>query len=1042
MKLSLLVLLFIFFLKLTAYTATSFIFPRTPAPSPDGSQIAFSFQGDIWVVPTQGGEARRLTANPAYDYRPHWSPDGRQIVFSSDRYGNDDVFVLSLDGGPLKRLTYFSNSDAVWQWLPNGREIIFSSRRDFYYHRLPLMYKVSIDGGTPFEIIPEYADQGKMSPNGRYLVFVKGRTDIFRKGYRGSSNTDIFLYDFKEKKYSKLTNFEGNDMFPLWGPDSRTIYFVSDKDGTMNLYRMVIDGSGKTQLTFFKEDGIRFPEISRDGKIIAFERQFDLYRYEVASGKVSKMDIHLPVDYVNNPVIYKNYSGNATEFTVSPDGKLAAFVVRGEIFVINENGRFLKQITESPWRDDQVTWAPNSDSLVFVSDREGSRDIYMVTSGDPQQKMLSRTTRLKTVKLIGGKSEEHSPQFSPDGRKLAFIRGKGDLVIYDFKERKERTVLKGWAEPDFAWSPDSRWLAYSVEDNEFNSDIFLLNLETGEKYNVSQHPDYDLTPRWSADGKRLAFISKRIGDNYDIWMVFLRKVDEERTDEEWEEIFTDKKKEKEKSDSLRVIIDDPEHLYKRLRRVTSLPGVEGDFDWSPDGQFIVFNSNTAGKSDLWKIKWNGKELKQLTSTDERPEKIRWHVRNKKIYYLKKGGRLASITPDGSKAKTINFSTKLKIDIIGEQKQKFSECWRTLNDHFYDPAFHGTNWKAMYDKYQVAAESVFTIRDFNDVIRMMLGELNASHLGIYSPQQPDAVSSGMLGLRFDPEYEGDGLRIKEVIPHGPADRVREPAVVGEILLAVNGNLVSSKTNLYSLLENKVNNPVELLLSGKKKGSEYRRTIVVRPVNYGQFLSLEYDRWREEKAEMVHNLSKNKLGYIHIRAMAEESLERFEMELYAEAHDKEGLIIDVRNNGGGWTADYLLNMLMIPNHAVTVPRDGGEGYPQGRRPLYAWTKPIAVLCNEYSFSNAEIFSHAIKTLKRGKLIGKPTGGLVISTGSIRLIDGSTFRVPFRGWYVKGSGVNMENNGAIPDIIVEDLPGDVAVHKDRQLEVAVKELMKEIR
>lgn len=1043
MKRLFLVALFFWGLIHVTSAAETHLFLRTPAPSPDGKQIAFSFQGDIWLVDTDGGTAQRLTANPAYDYLPRWSPDGNRIAFSSDRYGNDDVFVLSLNGGVVKRLTYFSSPDRVWQWLPGGDDILFSSRRNFYYHRLPLTYRVGFAGGTPAALLNEYADQTKVSPDGRYILFVKGRADVYRKHYRGSSNCDIFRYDFKEKTYRKLTEFDGQDMFPLWSPDGSSIYFASEQNGTMNLFRMDSDGSNKKQLTFFEDDGIRYPEISADGSLIAFERKFDIYRYPVSLGKATPLRIDLPLDFVSNPVYYKNYTGSATEMSVSPDGKQVAFVVRGELLVTSENSRFLNQVTRTAARETEPVWAPNGDSLVFVSDREGSKDLYLVTSGDPQQKLLSRTARFKTEKLVGSRAEEHAPRFSPDGKKISFVRGKGNLVIRDLKTGKEKTVLKGWSEPDYAWSPDSRWIAYSVEDNEFNSDVFLLNLKLWKVYNVSQHPDYDLSPRWSADGRRLAFVSKRSGDNYDIWMVFLRRADDEKTDAEWDDFFdaAKGKKKKKKSDSLRVQIDQPEALFKRLRRVTSLPGEESDFDWSPDGQFIVFNSNSSGKNDLWKAKWNGKDLKQLTHSNISPRFICWHPGKKKIYILKKGGQLGSVAPDGSKSKTIAFSVQLKIDRVGEQRQKFNEAWRTLNEKFYDPNFHGVDWKKMRRKYQPVAENVFTLRDFNDVVRLMIGELNASHLGISSPRAPNTVSSGMLGLRYDESFREAGLRISEVIPEGPCDRVKQPAKAGEVLVAVNGVPLKKESNLYQLLENKVGQPVELLLGGKKGDRRYRRSIVVQPVNYGRFVSLEYDRWRQEKAHLVHRLSGNRLGYIHIRAMGEESLERFEMELYAEAHGRDGLVIDVRNNGGGWTADYLLNMLMIQNHAVTIPRDGGRGYPQGRRPLYAWTKPIIVLCNEYSYSNAEIFSHAIKTLKRGKVVGKPTGGLVISTGSIRLIDGSSFRVPFRGWYVKGSNVNMEHHGAVPDITVEDRPGDVAAHKDRQLEAAVQTLLKEL-
>ncbi|NOX90568.1 MAG: peptidase S41, partial [Calditrichaeota bacterium] len=522
-------------------------------------------------MPATGGAAQRLTGNPAYDYMPRWSPDGQKLAFSSNRYGNDDIFVLPLNGGSLQRLTFFSNPDVMGQWIENGRKIIFSSKRNFYYHRNPLTYVVPATGGTPYELIPEYAQQGRISPDGRYLLFVRGRVDVFRKGYRGSSNTDIFIYDFRKKEYRQLTDFDGNDLYPIWAPDSKTVYFASEADGTMNLYQMNSDGTQKTQLTFFKEDGIRYPEISANGKLITFERGFDIYSFDTKSNNAEKIKIELPVDFVNNPYAYQNYGGKATEMEVSPDGKEVAFVIRGEIFVINEKGRFLNQITKSPWRDNDIAWHPKGDSLAFVSDRAGNKNIYIITSGDPEHKKLSRATRFKIKRLTDSQEDEYDPQFSPDGKKLAFIRGKGDLIIREMKTGEEKKVLSGWSTPEYAWSPDGKWLAYSVEDNEFNSDIFIQNIESGKRYNISQHPDNDTSPRWSADGRRLAFVSRRIANNTDVWMVFLRKEDQQRTYEEWEELFSDKKK-KDATKTPEVKIDDPANLYKHLLRVTSLPG--------------------------------------------------------------------------------------------------------------------------------------------------------------------------------------------------------------------------------------------------------------------------------------------------------------------------------------------------------------------------------------------------------------------------------------------------------------------------------------
>ncbi len=1017
------------------------IFPRTPAPSPDGKTIVFSFQGDLWKVPTAGGEAVRLTAHPAYDYLPAWSPDGKRLAFSSDRYGNEDVFVLDFESRQVKQLTYYSNYDRVTGWTPDGKSVVFYSRRNFYYHRIPVTYTVPLAGGTPKELLPTYAYRGRLSPDGRYFVFVKGADLWFRKHYRGSSNMDLWLYDFQTQTYTQLTTFNGNDLDPLWAPDSRTIYFVSDRDGTYNIYRMTIPNGTPQQITFFKDDGVRAPGISANGQVLAFEQGTDLWVMNLPEGKPRKLTITLPVDFIQNPIDYRTFTKNATEMQVSPDGSSIAFVVRGEIFVMKSNGQFLNQITSSPWRERDIVWAPNSDTLVYVSDEYGQRDVFLVTSADPQEKSLYKATRFKSIRLTDTEVEEYKPRFSPDGTSLSYLRGIGDLVIRDIKTGKEKTVVKSWNELHYEWSPDSRWIAYAMFDAEYNRDIYILNLKTGKSVNISMHPDNDNTPHWSPDGKKLAFISRRTTDNNeDIYMVFLQKADEVKSDAEWDEYFDQLKKNKQALTHPSVQIDFQD-IHRRIRRVTRLPGKESEFAWSPMGKYLVFGSNIDGKTDLYKIQWNGKKLHRLTKNGQAPKAIQWHAGKKTIFYIKKGGTIASISPEGKNAKTIAFKAQIKITRPLEQRQKFLEAWQALNDYFYDPHFHGVDWKAMKKKYLPLAEAVTTLRDFNDVMFLMIGELNASHLGIYGPRGNRPVRSGILGLRFDPQYVGKGLKISEVLPNGPCDVPHARAQVGEILVAINDTEITPQTNIHALLWNTIGKPTTLILEGKSGRSTYQRRIVVKPVSYSKFLDLEYRRWVEEKRQLVHRLSNNKLGYIHIRAMDPRSLETFETELYAEAHDKEALIIDVRNNGGGWITDYLLAMLMVKPHAITVPRNGPEGYPQERRPLYAWTKPVIALCNEYSFSNAEIFSHAIQTLKRGKVVGYPTGGFVISTGAIDLIDGALFRIPFRGWYVASNRQNMENHGAVPDIIVQERPEDYAAHRDRQLERAVKELLKEI-
>ena len=528
-------------------------------------------------------------------------------------------------------------------------------------------------------------------------------------------------------------------------------------------------------------------------------------------------------------------------------------------------------------------------------------------------------------------------------------------------------------------------------------------------------------------------------DNYDLYFVYLQKDSDELSDYQRRWLENDSKDQKDKKDKLTRI--DFDNLYNRIRRVTSLAADVTSFAVSPDGETFVFAADLDGDNDLYSISWEGKDMKRLTNGGHSPSAIRYSADGKLVYYMKKGGVPASIDPSGKDAKTLPLAVSLDIDIPAERKAVFLEAWSTLNDNFYDENFHGADWTAMRNKYLPAIADPGQHRnDFNDVISLMLGELNASHLGISSPggSGPKSIPVGALGIRMDETYTGDGIRVEYVFKDGPADRDESRLAPGEIITAVDGHELAPGDNLFGLLYEKIDR--RLMLRVTSADGKTSREVVIRPVSEGEESSLVYKDWVRGKRALVDSLSGGKIGYVHIEAMSWPNFEQFERELYSECHDKDALIVDVRNNPGGWINDYLLAVLTVRRHAYTVPRGTKEkGYPQPRLPLYSWVKPVAALCNGLSFSNAEIFSHAFKTLGLGPLIGETTGGAVISTGGTTLIDGSYLRIPFRGWYVSGSGIDMEKQGAVPDIIVPEPPGEEGSGRDSQLERAVHELMK---
>ena len=1027
---------------------TAVRFARYPAPSPDGKQIAFSWQGDLWLVSSAGGEAKRLTVHEGYDFAPVWSPDGTKIAFTSDRYGNDDVFVLNLRDGTIQRLTYWSGRDRALGWTPDGKAVLFDSTRDWEpYGAEPCVYVAPLSGGTPYRLHNATGTPAALSPEGERVAFVRRDSSWWRKGYRGSATGDIWLHDLTADRFTRLTQTDTSDTFPMWSPDGKTLYFLSERDGTYNLWAMDVASKAVKQLTRYKGDGVRFPQVARNGSLIAYEQGMDICALAPASGEIRILNITAPAADVRKPQGFWQQvrSGDVSEFAIAPNGKEVAFVVRGEVFVTRyPEGGSARRLTETVEPESDLAWSPDSKTLVFASERGGTTSLYLVTSDDPEEPRLRRSTKLKTERLTNSPLPDTSPAFSPDGKKIAFRRGNGDLILLDMDTKTERVLLRHWNLGRFVWSPDSRWVAYEMEDNEYNSDIYILSVEDGKSVNISRHPNNDINPSWSADGRALAFLSQRDGRNFNICYVFLRKADDEKSKADWQDEEDarydapkkpeEKPKDGKEKEPVQIDFDD---IHDRVRQVTRYAGGVQEIALSPDGKKIAFRTSYQGQSDLYLIGWDGSDEKRLTTGGASPSDIRWSTDGNSLTFLSRG-RISRIAAAGGNVQTTDFNAQMRVDLAAEREYIYDAVWRTLNQVFYDEQFHGTDWAAMRGKYRTYLPWVSEERDFTAVIYMMLGELNSSHLG-FTPRQttnPESTETGMLGVVWANTREGDGLTVESVIPNTPASRTGVNLKPGERVLAINGKRITPTTNVWQLLNGTVGEKTELLV---RSADGKERTVTLRPISLSDFRRARYEHWVKSNRQWVEQQSGGELGYVHIQGMGELNVYEFIRQLHAVAYGKKGLLIDVRFNGGGWTTDYLLAILMARRHAYTLSRGGEPGYPQDRLPLYVWTKPIAVLCNERSFSNAEIFTHAIKTLKRGPVIGMPTAGGVISTGRRSLIDGSSVATPGRGWFTIDKGVNMEHNGAIPDYVLEDMPEDLAAGRDRQLEKAVEVLMK---
>lgn len=608
-----------------------------------------------------------------------------------------------------------------------------------------------------------------------------------------------------------------------------------------------------------------------------------------------------------------------------------------------------------------------------------------------------------------------------------------------------------------SWSPDSKWLAYSLDDLNFNSEIFIHAADDSmEPVNVSMHPRGDYGPVWSRDGSKLGFLSNRNNGDIDLWFAWLTEEDWEKTKEDREHgyYFDDEEEsgeeeDEEKEKEVEPIEIDLEGIHERLWQVTSMPGSETGLTISADGETFYFTAGdpaTDGR-DLYSVKFDRTESKRLTEGGRNPYGISLGPDGKKLYAVSRGS-FFEVDPTKGDFTSLPFNARMTIDHNKENEQIFEEAWSALNQGFYDPEFHGRNWEALKNKYKPWVLSASTSQDFRYMFNWMLGQLNASHMGLYGsdPEETQEERTGLLGIGVEPV--DDGVRVTKVVMNSPADKEASRLYEGDVITRVEGKPVTSGTNFFSYLVNDVTEQVLLDVRGTDGDM---REVVIRPTNS---LSDElYEEWVKSRQELTEEYSNGRLGYIHVRGMNWPSFERFERELMASGHGKEGIVIDVRWNGGGWTTDYLMTVLNVKQHAYTIPRGATddldenheeyrEYYPFSERlPLSWWTKPSVAMANESSYSNAEIFSHAYKTLGVGKLVGMPTFGAVISTGGMGLIDGSFVRMPFRAWYVKATDQNMENGPAVPDVRVDNAPDSKAKGEDPQLRRAVEVLLNQI-
>jgi tricorn protease len=1007
-------------------------FARTPDISPDGKQIAFSYLGDIWAVEAIGGVARPVTMHEAHDYFPVFSPDGRQIAFSSNRHGNYDVFVVSAVGGKPKRLTFDSAGDFVQGWTPDGKCIVFASLRSSGYPGGMELYTVPAEGGAETKRTEFFeAKEIYFSPSGGKAAFIRGPGLWSRRGYRGSSNDDLYLAHADGTGIRRLTTFNGQDVSPMWAPDGSKVYYVTE-NGSQKCSNIVVQDlnglvpAGEPRmLTNQNDDLIRRARISRNGEWIVYECGPDLFVLSTKGGPPRKLAIEAHADDKSNTEKTTTYVKDATEFALSPEERHAVVVVHGQLFLTKlPDGGKATQLTSHSAADHSPVWAPDGQKVLFCSDRGGTIDLYLLEADDPDHPAFTKAHQFKTTQLTKTPEEESHPQFHPKGDRISFLRG-GQVWTMKADGTDAQVLIADKKVIDYEWSPDGKWIAYSRLDGSFASELYLAPMAEPKKaVNVSRYATYNADISWG--GGKIAFISQRRGQ-YAMHVLPLQKPASEGV----------------KVDPNEIDFDD---IHLRIEKPAPM-GVESYGAISSDGTQVAFRSLSNG-DDLWVVSTDGKSLNRLTSGSQQPRHITWAKRGLgTIYFLNGAGELrytrtsfGGFGPGGpvGEPSKVPFQCRLTVKRDEEYAEMFAQCWRVLNDQFYDKQFHGADWTAVRAKYAPLVPHCATREDLYALVSLMLGELNASHLGISGRLAVPDEQTADLGLIFDDKYTGPGLKVAEVLKRGPADKRGLNIQAGDVITHIDRVELTPAVNLSRLLNNKAGEGVQLTIKSDPKAKDSRKLEVIAAARE-KIAPLMYDRWVAANAERVAKLSNGKLGYIHIPDMEEAGLEAFVRSLYSDNFDKEGIILDVRYNGGGFTHDQVLNFLSGKEHTRFVQRDGGEGGVL-RNFDRKWTKPLTVLINNRSYSDAEIFPHAFRTAGLGKVIGQPTGGLVIGTSGIRLIDGSQFRVPRTGVFRNGN-VDMDREGVQPDVIVEITPEDWAKGQDSQLAKAVEVLTADV-
>jgi tricorn protease len=1077
-----------------------------PAVSPDRAEIAFVSGGDIWTVPAAGGEARLLVSHPATEYRPLYSPDGRRLAFTSARTGNGDVYVLTFETGDLKRLTADDAFEQLDSWSRDGRWVYFSSSaRDIAGSSD--VFRVSAEGGTPMQVAADrYMNEtaGTPSPDGSHLALVgRGYAQWWRHGRAHIDESELWLMrNHSTASYERLTEGGAKQLWPMWSADGRTLFYMSDRGGAENIWALTLGGEPR-QLTKFRDGRVLWPSISADGKMIVFERGFGVWKMDTSGGRAEEVRISRRGAAAGPSAERVRLTEQFQDLALAPDGKKVAFVARGEVFAASAtDGGDASRVTVTPGPESSPVWSPDSRRLAYVSEREGAAQIFLYDFG------TNAETRLTDGAGGGDATPRFSPDgkwlaFERGARELRVLNLETKQERVLAAGSFERPPLN--SDRPFVWSPDSRWIAHTQIGPKLFRNLYVVAVEgEGKPQPVSFLANVSTnTVSWSPDGTFLLFDTGQRTESNQLARVDLVPRTPRFREDQFRDLFREEtprtiaptlrrqenspppgtptptpepsatptpaptpgatpsaspsptpsatpgaKDEQKKTKTTEVV-------FEGIRRRLSLLPVGVDVFYqtvSPDGKYVLMIAGAVNQTNLYlypldELSREPAVTRQLTSTQGFKSFAHFSPDSREVFYLEQGRIQVAPVDQRQSPRPLAVAAEMDVDFPREKLAVFQQGWEYMRDYFYDPNFHGADWAALRGEYQPLIAGARTPDEMRRLMRLMVGELNASHLGVNPPGGSAQTTTGRLGLAFDrEEYERTGrLRVSEVIPLGPAALARDASApertrgvkVGEYVVSVDGKALDARTNLDELLNYKINRRVELAVAETPEGAG-KKELDVRPVNLATEKGLRYRKWVEERRAYVARQSEGRLGYVHMFDMSSASLAQLYVDLDAENQSREGVVVDVRQNNGGFVNVYAIDALLRRSYLRMTPRGLITAPARTYLGQRALELPTVLVTDQYTLSDSEDFAEGYRALRLGRVVGEPTAGWIIFTSNVTLLDGTVFRLP----YVRvetAEGVNMERNPRPVDVPVRRAVGESYSGRDAQLDAAVNELLK---